>query len=536
MELLYFNPYSLPAIVALGLKILLLGMTGVTPLRHSSESRVFLAFLFVLALHNVAEILGLNHPPPADADTMVNLRAGLLYFTMSIVAMAILLHLVLVRLKASTDWGPPIEDWRCWSLLYAPAAAVLTVLWMSDAMIKGFVAHGFSYTRVPGPLYHWFEWYAIIYLVAALGTLILSVLCSSNRRHQRKSLIMLAGIAPLILMPIVVILLQKLGFESFNLPLWFALALTFFLMVTAYAIHEHRLFNLFLRLPGTRMGRRHTAFHRRIKRFVAELDRLPDLNLEQALGKLAAALRCSVAIVESGRTPIRGQPLSSQARQLRLERLSEQTLGRFDQIVATRELKRDYPGTYATLRDANCAAVIPFRPFKDASAGWLLIGGGKTAPDEAPVDFVAIESLFDKLGDLFLETIVREREQLSNAKQELEKQVSVNRELQQALDGKQDTIDALYGRYAAEHGAAAGLFKLEELTAGLEKKMITETLARLQGNVSATAKSLGLTRQTLYAKMENYGIDSDRWRRRKAARRNNAGPRQAKSDRSGRGG
>jgi len=450
---------------------------------------------------------------------MINLRSGVLYFTMSIVAMAILLHLMLARLKASTDWDIPIEDWRWWLLLYAPAAGVLLLLWMSNGMIKGFVPHGFSYTRVPGPQYHWFELYALFYLVVSLGTLILSTAVSRNRTQRRKNLIILLGMAPIIIMPIVVILLQKYGYNQFNLPLWFALGLTFFLIVAAYAIHEHRLFNVFFHLPGTRTRRRHTAFHRGIKNFVAELDRLPYIGMEEALNKLASTLKCSVAIVEAGRAPVEAHPVSSSVRHLDFDRLTEDALHPINNIVVTKELKRDQPETHAALSDANCAAVIPFRPFKDTSAGWLLLGGGETAPDELPIDFTTVESLFDKMGDLFMENIVREREELMAVKKEFERQLTVNRELQEELEHKQDTIDALYGRHAAEYSGADGEVKLEEVTAGLEKKIISDTLARLQGNVSATAKSLGLTRQTLYAKMESYGVDSDRWRRKKATRR-----------------
>ncbi|MDZ7841188.1 MAG: helix-turn-helix domain-containing protein [Gammaproteobacteria bacterium] len=79
-----------------------------------------------------------------------------------------------------------------------------------------------------------------------------------------------------------------------------------------------------------------------------------------------------------------------------------------------------------------------------------------------------VESLFDRMGDLFLEHIVREREEVDRLQREL----------------------------------------------ALQKKLICEPLARLKGNVSATAKSLGLTRQTLYARMDSYDIDRSKWRRR----------------------
>lgn len=525
MEIIDFNPYSIPAIIALVLKFLLLGATSVMPLRNS-EAKVFLAFLFVLALHNAAEIMGLNYSGPKGG--MIDLRSGILFFTMSIIAMAILLHLMLIRLRESTGWNVAVEDWRCWLLLYAPAAGVLLLLWMSNSMIQGFVPQGFSYTRVPGPQYHWFELYALVYLVASIGILVVSTLASRNRVSKRKNIIILAGMTPIITMPIAVILLQKYGVSTFNLPLWFPLGVTFFLVVAAYAIHEHRLFNVFFHLPGTRMRRRRTIFHQGIKHFVAEMDRLPDLSVEQALDKLAKALKCSVAIVGAGRSPVEAGPGLSSVHHLRTEKLERDKLKDIDHIVVTRELRREDPESYSALSRANCAAVIPFRPFRGTSAGWLLLGGGERAPDELPVDFALVESLFDRMGDLFLENIIREREALSGLEQELEHQRAENDRLATELKRKEDAIDALYNDYATAYSTpgAAGV-NLDELTAGLEKKVITDTLASLKGNVSATAKTLGLTRQTLYAKMDSYGIDSDRWRQKRGRRRKQQGGRRS---------
>lgn len=505
----FINPYSIPAIVALVLKLALLWVVKLMPLRNS-ESKLFLAFLGVLALHNFSEIMVFNYNGPREG--IIPLRSGLLYFSMSIVAMAVLLHLMLVRLRSSTGWQVPVERFK-W-LLYVPGGAVLVMLWMTDDMIKGFVPFEFSYTRVPGPLYIWFEVYALVYLIASLSILIVSTKYSTNRAQKRKNLITLYGMTPIIMLPVVVIVLQGIGLNLFNLPLWFALALAFFLMVMAYAIYEYRLFDIFFYLPGTRLHTRRTRFHQGIKDFFAELDRLPSISVEEALNKLASTLKCSVALVGTGRAPIEAQPLSSTPGHLHFERLPEAELQAIEEIVLTKELKQEDPRTYSVLSDANCAAVIPFRPFRGTSAGWLLLGGGKDAPAELPFDFTLVESLFARMGDLFLDHLVREREQMTTMQDELDRLMSVNEGLKAEVARKQSTIDVLYEQYASEAAGSSGRVTLDEITAGLEKKMICDTLAELKGNVSATAKNLGLTRQTLYAKMDNYGIDSKKWRKK----------------------
>lgn len=504
----FINPYSFPAIAALILKILLLWVAKVMPLRNS-ESKIFLAFLSVLALHNFSEVMVFNYSGPQEG--IIPLRSGLLYITMSVVAMAVLLHLMLVRLKTSTGWNVPVEQWKWW--LYTPAGVVLGMLWMTDDMIRGFVPYGFSYTRVPGPLYVWFEIYALGYLFASISILAVAAMYSTNRNQKTKNLITLFGMAPIIIMPMVVIVLQTMGLNVFNLPLWFALALTFFLMVMAYAIYEHRLFDIFFHLPGTRLHSRRTSFHQRVRDFTAELDRLPSISVEEALNKLAATLKCSVALVGAGRETLEAEPLSSDPGRMQVAALRASGLDRIDDIVLTKELKTQDPEVYATLSNANCAAVIPFRPFKETSAGWLLLGGRRNAPDELPIDFALVESLFERMGDLFLENIVRERQQLDALQVELDRQVSANDGLRAELARKEEALDVLYREHVvATAGGGAGV-SLDELTSGLEKKVISRTLAQLRGNVSATAKSLGLTRQTLYAKMENYGIESDKWRK-----------------------
>ncbi|MGN0963318.1 MAG: sigma 54-interacting transcriptional regulator, partial [Clostridia bacterium] len=49
---------------------------------------------------------------------------------------------------------------------------------------------------------------------------------------------------------------------------------------------------------------------------------------------------------------------------------------------------------------------------------------------------------------------------------------------------------------------------LKESVADFEKRFITDVLFRTNGNISNTARILGITRQSLYAKMEKYRIDA----------------------------
>lgn len=58
---------------------------------------------------------------------------------------------------------------------------------------------------------------------------------------------------------------------------------------------------------------------------------------------------------------------------------------------------------------------------------------------------------------------------------------------------------------------ATGSSGLDDILAGAEKAVIERTLASKDGQVSATAEALGLSRQGLYKKMKRLGIDSSRF-------------------------
>lgn len=70
-------------------------------------------------------------------------------------------------------------------------------------------------------------------------------------------------------------------------------------------------------------------------------------------------------------------------------------------------------------------------------------------------------------------------------------------------DGRTVTSESLLLRPAPQPSAAAPAFtSLEEM----ERVMIREAMTRCEGNLSAVAQQLGITRQTLYNKIKRYGL------------------------------
>ena len=66
-------------------------------------------------------------------------------------------------------------------------------------------------------------------------------------------------------------------------------------------------------------------------------------------------------------------------------------------------------------------------------------------------------------------------------------------------------LDALWGQL----GKAPLRELVNEEIAGVEKNLIRAALDLNKGNRSATARLLGLSRQSLYSKLERYGISCD---------------------------
>jgi len=73
-----------------------------------------------------------------------------------------------------------------------------------------------------------------------------------------------------------------------------------------------------------------------------------------------------------------------------------------------------------------------------------------------------------------------------------------------------------------------GNILMQEAVELLEKRMIEGALAAKDGNQSATAKQLGIHRNTLQRKMSQYGLENGRSHRRKPARSEARRPRNRK--------
>jgi hypothetical protein len=144
--------YALPAMFALLAKAGLFFYARRSEV-HNLQTRLYLFFLFSLSIQNLAELTFFV----AKAETLREPMGGTIYFSASIIAIAVLLHLSLVLSTRKLSNEDSLSPWVL-GCLYAPAIGLEALLWLTSLLVAGFKPLSYTYTKIPGPLYFLFAW------------------------------------------------------------------------------------------------------------------------------------------------------------------------------------------------------------------------------------------------------------------------------------------------------------------------------------------------------------------------------------------
>ena len=396
--------YAIPAILALLAKVVIFFYARKTGTRNFL-TRLFVWFLAILSLQNVAEIaLFASH-----SYTLADPLGGSLYFASVILAFSMLLHLVLILVL---DWPRTKFQQQLTWWLYFPVIPLELLLWFTPWLIEGFRINNYGYTEIAGPVYFLFELFVFI---ISLG--VLALLAYGNRKSEQpwrklKNRLMLIGLLPPLLVVLTVMSLQHFGIFIFNATVTFPIAVTFFLIVTAYAIHQHRLFDIQFYIPGSKIRRRKTAFYSRIKSMIAEIADLKSIS--DVINRLAETLSCPVVLV-SGNKPVVATLGNAQY----MASVPHNFLTKIDHIQVANEISSDNPERFRQMKKYGIAAIVPFYPYSQHVSGWLLLGESFSNQVYTSRDFRLTEQLFEKMADLFLDKILNMRHQLAHTAKEL---------------------------------------------------------------------------------------------------------------------
>jgi DNA-binding protein Fis len=504
-----FALYALPAIVALLAKAGMFFYARRSKV-HNLQTQIYLLFLFCMAIQNLMEIRffvtnaqGLLDPPTTS---------GRVYFAVSTLAIAFLLHLALIM---ASNWRGKRQNMPAFGivLIYTPALVLLSLLLFTPWVVAGFEPMGYTYTRVPGPLIFLWEIYAPMYLCLSVALFVYGTRkqITSFKRSQNK--LMLAALAPIVVLVLVVIVGQRLGLRSFNATATLPIAVTIFLAVTAYATHQYRLFDIEFFLPWSKVRKHKTMFYERIKAVIAEIADMSSVH--RIVQSLSAALHCPVVLVGSP------QPVLAMAGEaLGVARFPVDELKKIDRIVVANEIVEAMPATHALMKRHKVAAIVPFHPHSEAAASWMLLGEAFSEQVYSPLDFKVVENLFARLADHFLDKQLLLRSQLADAREEihiLHHRLATAWEQMETLRKKIGTLqqdDRSLRAHNAElvHRQLAAMESegwtngaknqtLEERVAEFEARLITEALEHCGGDYSRAAEVLGVPLFTLHQKV-----------------------------------
>jgi transposase-like protein len=518
-----FSAYAIavPALLALACKIGIYAYAQRSPV-HNRQTRLYLFFLFALSIQNVAEVLGFYNLITYD---LIPSAQATVYYAASIAALAILLHLAMAFGLGEAGRAPR----TVLRAVYAYAAGLETLLLLTPWLISGYERFPYGgVTRVPGPLFPLFELYAVGIFCAAVALFAHGARHRETRMQRVKNLFMLLAIVPMALLVMAVIALLHYGIQWISTPITLPIAITIFLVITAYATYQHRLFDIQLYIPWSRVRRRKTAFYNRIRAMIAEFADLG--SVKSAIERLADTLHCPVALLGETK-PV----LAAAGGAPQMADFPRATLKGVDRIVVAHEIADAMPELHALMRRHAVAAVVPFYPHSRGAASWLLLGERFSEQVYSKRDFELVEQLFDRLAELFLDKLVLMRTQLQHAWRELRaseqrlheqqrRQAALERENRELREQNTRLLDSSITAIGATVlGPAAGSLPrpesppertpdktLDEYVAEFEAGIIAQALERCAGNKSKAARLLGLRPNTLHYKLERYGLSGDK--------------------------
>lgn len=511
----------LPASIALIFKLALLGYSIKSPTKNLT-TRLFLVLLTVLALHNVSEILGLNYfvqygiTPAAESYGKFY---GFAYFALLIPAIALILH---VSLQLSFDTPQQDPRTKLQYLLYLPGVVLLFLLLFTDKLVLGFQPFKNTVLRVPGPWYSLFETYLTVYLLAAIANLFYGARSSRTYTIRRiRNRLWLLGLLPMGVLVVYLIIANHFGLAKITSTIYLPIAITFLLVVTTYATHEYRLFDIEFFIPGSKIRKRKTVFYKRIQATIAEIADLR--SVKEIVQHLAEVLSCPIALVASSR-PVPITAMAGEA--LGLARFPRDELVKISHIVVANEIESVIPELYGLMTRHKVAAIVPFSPHSQAPTSWMLLGSSFSDQVYTPHDFRLLENLFERLADHFLDKQLLLRSQLAEARSErhnLQQRLATAWDQLEKTRSKLETVEEENKRLRAKDiflfnqqikqieaemlkNGPSNVTSLDEYVESFETKLIATALEYTNGHQSKAAELLGMRPNTLYYKIGRYKI------------------------------
>lgn len=512
---------SLPALISLSLKggIYLYAHYSRT---HNLLTRLYLLTLFAFSIQNVAEVA--HFYTLIERGVMPNYEVNIFYAA-SIAAYAFLFHLSL-----ALAFDPESATVRKLANAVYVYGGVLTILlFFTPWLIAGYTPIGhYTVTRIPGPLYMMLELYGIGVVLSAFVILAYGIKRQVSGYKKAQLKIVLIAMTPLNLTVIAVLVALHMGVRTFNASVTTPIALTFFLLFTAYATHQYRPFDIEFFIPWSRVRKRKSAFYKRIQAMIAEVAELR--SVKEMLENVAHVLHCQVALIGGPRPLVafvKGQELSPG--DLPLSRFPRQILEKVHHIVVANEIAERWPELHELMKQHKVGAIVPFNARTAGSAHWMLFGEHFSDHVYTPLDFKMVETLFERISERFLDNLLVLRTRLADADADIrnyKRRIAVAWEELTALRRRVAVAEDENRKLREENGRlrrqrlrvvrtqlpeaiASGKKTLERYLTECEAEIVDAALKSAQGDTIKAARLLGIWPNTLRYIMERHGIGAD---------------------------
>ncbi|MBI3574616.1 MAG: hypothetical protein HY083_03020 [Gammaproteobacteria bacterium] len=409
---------------------------------------------------NIAEVAVLQKlTDPAFAVT--------LHYTAHILTLALLAHLATcVSLDRFTGRLFSITG----MVIYAYALILVILIVFTPILIAGVEPIGnYTYTRIPGPLFWIYELFMLICLAAITVLPAWGLRKGRDETARNRCKLWLALSTPLVVLVLTVLVLLHFGFRWFNATVTTPLLIAMFMAAVGYTMHHYRPIDLNFYLPGSHVKKFKTRLYAKLATFSREIPHFRTVN--RLLEQLATILGCPVALVSQHIV------LHDTSANSKLSSFPISALHDIRRMMVTSEIRECEPRLHALMSQYSAAAIVPLFPHSSAGRHWLLLGKPFSRSIYMPQDFRHIERLFGMIAGLLLDKLL---------------QTDRNKK----LSPTPKTVTSSLKK------------SLPESVAEFEAKLIRQALASCHGNQARAARLLGIQPNTLYYKIERYGLSA----------------------------
>ncbi|RBP51456.1 hypothetical protein [Arenicella xantha] len=216
--------YILPAILALVIKLLILGVS----VKGKHQSTVFITMVLILALHNLCEVLGfLEFFESGPKEYLLRLYYAT---TVWVAAFMLIYSSEVSRLKHG--------HFR--AVLMSIAGVVSLLMLYTNWIVAGAESLGYTMTVVQGEQYWIFRIFVLATLLAIIPVIVVGYRRATEHIVEIQSIYTMFALAPLMLVGISVIVLMSLGVRV-NASAFIPIASTLFLLITLKSEYRHNL-------------------------------------------------------------------------------------------------------------------------------------------------------------------------------------------------------------------------------------------------------------------------------------------------------